>query len=92
MVLALKNRHIQSSLVAQWAKDPAWPQLWCKLQQRFRFNLWSGNFQMPQVQKTHTHTHTHTPKTDIQIRGTEQSPEINSHIYGQLMDVKRGKT
>ena len=44
------------------------------------------------AENTHTHTHTHTPKTDIQIRGTEQSPEINSHIYGQLMDVKRGKT
>ena len=28
-------------------------------------------------------------KTDIQINGTEQSPEINPHTYGQLINSRK---
>ena len=36
--------------MVQWVKDLALQQLWCRLQMELRFNPWSGNFHMSQVQ------------------------------------------
>ena len=35
--------------MAQWVKDPAQLQLWCKLQLWLGFSPWPGNFHMPWV-------------------------------------------
>lgn len=41
---------IGSSPAAQQVTDLALPKLWYRSQLQLRFNLWSGNYNMPQVQ------------------------------------------
>ena len=37
------------SSVAQWVKDPALLQLWCRLQLQLQLDTWPKDFHMPQV-------------------------------------------
>ena len=50
MALPNKNKWLRSSLVAHQVQDLVWSLLWLWLLLWRRFDLWPGNFRMPQVQ------------------------------------------
>jgi len=47
--MELRIGGLGSSLVIQWVKDSALPQLWRRLQLWHGFSPWPGNLHMPQM-------------------------------------------